>query len=83
MMVGVAFMVLQHSYKYEVNVLGQLYQTLSSALIEVCEGQELDMKFNNSADVNMQDYFTMIEQKTSALFRCSSKLGAISANAPE
>ena len=50
---------------------------------EVCEGQQLDMDFENMNDVNMEEYLHMIELKTSVLLGASLKAGAILARANE
>ncbi|HTM93490.1 MAG TPA: polyprenyl synthetase family protein [Flavisolibacter sp.] len=44
---------------------------------EVCEGQQLDMDFENSIQVKMDDYLHMISLKTSVLLAASLKMGAI------
>lgn len=44
---------------------------------EVCEGQQLDMDFENKKKVNIEDYIKMIELKTSVLLASSLQLGAI------
>jgi len=44
---------------------------------EVCEGQQLDMDFENSNEVNIDDYLNMISLKTSVLLAASLKMGAI------
>jgi geranylgeranyl diphosphate synthase type II len=43
----------------------------------VCEGQALDKEFETRDDVNMSDYLTMIELKTSRIFELAAVLGAI------
>jgi geranylgeranyl diphosphate synthase, type II len=50
---------------------------------EVCEGQQLDMDFENSDDVKMDDYLNMISLKTSVLLAASLKMGAILGGAGE
>ena len=50
---------------------------------EVCEGQQLDMDFENSNDVKMDDYLNMISLKTSVLLAASLKMGAILGGAGE
>lgn len=50
---------------------------------EVCEGQQLDMDFENSNDVKMDDYLHMISLKTSVLLAASLKMGAILGGAGE
>jgi len=44
---------------------------------EVCDGQQLDMEFENRDDVSMSEYLHMIEMKTSVLLASSLKMGAI------
>jgi len=50
---------------------------------EVCEGQQLDMDFENSNEVKMDDYLNMISLKTSVLLAASLKMGAILGGAGE
>src|SRR5215204_1841866 len=50
---------------------------------EVCEGQQLDMDFENSGDVKMDAYLNMISLKTSVLLAASLKMGAILGGAGE
>jgi geranylgeranyl diphosphate synthase type II len=50
---------------------------------EVCEGQQLDMDFENSNEVNIDDYLNMISLKTSVLLAASLKMGAILGGAGE
>lgn len=44
---------------------------------KVCEGQQLDMDFENKENVNLDDYVEMIGLKTSVLLAASLQLGAI------
>ena len=48
---------------------------------EVCEGQQLDMEYENMNDVTIEHYLEMIRLKTSVLLACSCAMGAISAGA--
>lgn len=50
---------------------------------EVCEGQSMDMDFEQRDDVQIQEYLKMIELKTAVLLGCSFKMGAIKAGASE
>ncbi len=47
----------------------------TKGLIEVCEGQAYDMKFNEDKDVRLEDYFMMIEKKTSLLLETAAVMG--------
>jgi len=61
----------------------QMMRLFSQTALEVCEGQQLDMDFENTMDVSIAQYLKMIELKTAVLLACSLKLGAMASNAPE
>src|SRR5215831_3649638 len=44
---------------------------------QVCEGQQLDMDFEKTEHVSLEDYLRMIELKTSVLLAASLKFGSI------
>ncbi len=44
---------------------------------EVCEGQQLDMNFENNNTVSFEDYLNMITLKTSVLVAASLEIGAV------
>lgn len=50
---------------------------------EVCEGQQLDMDYEKSSHVGLQEYLHMIKLKTSVLLGASLKMGAIIGGASE
>lgn len=49
--------------------------------IEVCEGQQMDMDFENQSKVSENDYIEMIRLKTAVLIAASLEIGAIIAGA--
>lgn len=51
--------------------------------IEICEGQQMDMDFENRLDVSIAQYTEMIRLKTSVLLGTALELGAIVAGAGE
>ena len=64
----------------------KMFQTLSpfaKTSIEVCEGQQYDMNFENTDSVLVNDYLHMISLKTAVLLGCSLQMGAICAEATE
>lgn len=67
------------SGKYVFSILNLFNKTAR----EVCEGQQLDMDFENSNEVKMDDYLRMISLKTSVLLAASLKMGAILGGAGE
>jgi geranylgeranyl diphosphate synthase, type II len=56
---------------------------LTRGLLEVCEGQALDMEFAARDGVSLRQYFQMIEKKTARLISLSAELGGTMAGAPE
>ncbi len=57
----------------------EMVSTLSSACIEICEGQALDIKMSKDSEFSStDDYMNMIEKKTAALFGVSCELGTLS-----
>ncbi|MCO5259371.1 MAG: polyprenyl synthetase family protein [Crocinitomicaceae bacterium] len=63
--------------------LRALLQSFNKAAIEICEGQQLDMDFEEREDTTIEEYITMIRLKTSVLIGCSLELAAIIANCNE
>lgn len=51
--------------------------------IDVYEGQQFDMDFENRNDVTLNEYLNMIRLKTSVLLGCACEIGAIMADAPQ
>ena len=69
------------SYPAEVQV--QLIQLFSKTALEVCEGQQYDVEFENQQNVELEQYIIMISYKTAVLIAAALKMGAIIANASE
>jgi len=65
------------------NHLADLLTVFNNTAIEVCEGQQMDMDFEDRSDVSIQEYIEMIRLKTSVLLGCALEFGAIMANASE
>lgn len=63
--------------------LPRLLKTFSKMAAEVCEGQQLDVDFEQLMVVSISDYLEMIRLKTSVLLGTALKLGAILADADE
>jgi geranylgeranyl diphosphate synthase type I len=49
---------------------------LSLACLDLCQGQYLDIEYENRLDITVDDYVTMAARKTAALFAASTSLGA-------
>ncbi|MBN2598030.1 polyprenyl synthetase family protein [Labilibaculum sp.] len=63
--------------KYLRDVLTVFNQTA----LEVCEGQQFDMEFEDRNDVKIEEYLNMIRLKTAVLLGGSLKMGAIMGDA--
>ena len=59
----------------------KISKILGQVSADLCEGQMMDMDFETRSDVSIEEYLTMIELKTGALFKASCEIGAISAGA--
>jgi len=69
---------------YAYQSIGKIKNNLPEALalfnktaIEVCEGQQMDMDFEQREEVSLEEYIEMISLKTAVLLACSLKMGAI------
>ena len=65
------------------NKIFKVLQGFNICATEVCEGQQLDMNFENLTKVSEEEYLEMIRLKTAVLLGFSMELGAILADAPE
>lgn len=63
--------------------LVEVINLFTKTAIEVCEGQQYDMDFENRLDVTECEYLEMIRLKTAVLLACSLKAGALLANSSD
>jgi len=73
-----------HAYEQLTGIKEHLHPVLkvfNKTAMEVCEGQQLDMDFEQRNNVTIEEYLHMITLKTSVLLACSLKLGAITGGA--
>jgi geranylgeranyl diphosphate synthase type I len=61
------------------NRVVDMLNVLHEANLRMCEGQGLDIGFETSSTVSMEQYLEMIAGKTGALFAASCELGALAA----
>ena len=62
--------------------LADVLQLFTETALEIGEGQQYDMDFEQRNDVSEAEYIEMIRLKTSVLLACALKIGAILADAP-
>jgi geranylgeranyl diphosphate synthase, type II len=82
---GDAMSIMAYNYLLKCNSTepAPMIRLVSQTALEVCEGQQFDMDFENRLDVSIPEYLEMIRLKTAVLLASSLKLGAMAANAPE
>ena len=72
---------LAHAYESVlITKRGDLHRLLSlftQTLLDVCEGQGVDLFLERRRNVGVREYFTMIERKTAALFSACARMGGI------
>lgn len=62
---------------YDAETFLQLFKVFNQTAVEVCEGQQMDMDFEQRAEVNESEYLEMIRLKTSVLLGCALQMGGI------
>lgn len=61
----------------ETPILRQVLTIFSNTAVGVCEGQQMDMNFEEQNEVAIDDYLTMITLKTAVLLGGALKIGAL------
>ena len=67
----------------EATKLREVLDTFNRMAIDVYEGQQLDMDFENADNIALDDYLEMIEGKTGSLLGAAVKIGALIGGASE
>jgi geranylgeranyl diphosphate synthase, type II len=67
----------EHLNKVDPVFIKRIIFNFNTAAREVCEGQQLDMDFERTEHIKLDDYIRMIELKTSVLLAASLKMGSI------
>ena len=82
---GDAMLILAYQYfeEYEPAIFRSLAKLFSKTALEVCEGQQWDVDFEQRNDVTEPEYLKMIEYKTAVLVGAAMKMGAIVAKTSE
>jgi geranylgeranyl diphosphate synthase type II len=55
----------------------RLGSVLTQGLLDVCEGQALDLELEGRTDVSVKEYFRMIGKKTGSLIAAAAELGGL------
>lgn len=70
-------MAYRHFEAYEPEIFQALAKLFSKTALEVCEGQQWDVDFEDRTDVTVPMYLKMIEYKTAVLVGAAMKMGGI------
>ncbi len=75
------------AYKYIARVpspfLSRVLNLFSATAMQICQGQQYDMDFEQRTDVTEAEYLEMIRLKTAVLIGCALKIGAVIAKASD
>jgi geranylgeranyl diphosphate synthase, type II len=66
-----------HLNKIHTQYIHDVIELFNTTAIEICEGQQLDMDYENKEFVSIEQYLHMITLKTSVLLAASMKFGAM------
>jgi len=73
-LLGLAYRTLLKTRTRDIAALADLF---TGGVLEVCEGQALDLEYEKRQDVTVDEYFGMIEKKTGRLISLATEIGAI------
>lgn len=69
------------AYEYisgiDLSLVQRILELFNHTAVAVCEGQQLDMDYEQRSDVTMDEYLEMITKKTSVLLAASLQMGGI------
>ena len=79
LLAGDVLLVIAYDHLNRINTthLKKIIQLFNRTAKEVCDGQQLDMEFEQMENVSMADYLHMIELKTSVLLASCLQMGAV------
>jgi geranylgeranyl diphosphate synthase type II len=63
--------------------ISKIFSLFNTTAMQVCEGQQYDMDYEEKDEISLNDYLKMIELKTSVLIGASLKSGAVVGGAGE
>lgn len=78
-MIGVAYNLIITSSRLMPR-FDDILSAFTHGLVEVCEGQAIDLDFQHQASVTMDEYIDMIERKTARLLEMSAAIGGLVGN---
>lgn len=73
----------RYAMKTDLALMPVVLETFNNTALEACEGQQMDINFENKKQVSKDDYMLMINYKTAVLFGASMRIGALVGGAPQ
>ena len=80
---GDAALVMAYDFATRTHRPVEVLSLLNQVLLEICEGQQMDMEFETRATVSIPEYMEMIRLKTAVLLATALQIGAVVADADE
>lgn len=80
---GDAALVMAYDFAMRTHRPVEVVSLLNEVLLEICEGQQMDMEFETRKEVSIPEYLEMIRLKTAVLLAASLRIGAVVADADE
>ena len=80
---GDAALVMAYDFATRTHRPVEVVTLLNQVLLEICDGQQMDMEFETREVVTIQEYLRMILLKTAVLLATSLQIGAVIADAGE
>ncbi|SDD88122.1 geranylgeranyl diphosphate synthase, type II [Niabella drilacis] len=76
---GDVMMIRAYEYisRIDLALVQRILELFNHTAVAVCEGQQLDMDYEQRSNVTMEEYLEMITQKTSVLLAASLQMGGI------
>lgn len=66
-----------HDLPVDLSIFKELDYSLVKCVLDICEGQQLDIQFEKRKIISEEEYINMVQKKTAVLFELSAKGGAI------
>ena len=80
---GDAALVMAYDFATRTHRPVEVLSLLNQVLLEICDGQQMDMEFETRTDVSISEYLEMIRLKTAVLLATALRIGAVVADADE
>lgn len=80
---GDAALVMAYDFATRTHRPVEVLSLMNQVLLEICEGQQMDMEFETREEVTIPEYLEMIRLKTAVLLATALQIGAVVADADE